>query len=103
MSHTPGPWRLLENIVITDCNNLKTNRTHGYGCGNNFIASLNDAEYHEYSSAAEQAANGHLIAAAPDLLEACKRTINAYRRGELINSNDAAFIDAVIANAEGRS
>lgn len=34
------------------------------------------------------------------MLEACKRTINAYRRGELINSNDVAFIDAVIANAE---
>ena len=109
MTHTPGPWRFLENIVITDCNNLKTNRTHGYGCGNNFIASLNDAEYHEYSSAAEQSMNGHLIAAAPDLLLAGKHL--AVKLSELYHlldkkpSNCQAIRDfmAVVAKAEGRS
>lgn len=100
MGHTPGPWRFFENIVVTDCNNLKTNRTHGYGCGNNFIARLNDGEYHEYSSAAEQAANGHLIAAAPDLLDALRDMVSD--RNEL-NEGTIAFARWAIAKAEGRS
>ena len=99
MTHTPGPWRFLENSVITDCPNLKMNRTHGYGCGNNFIASLNDGEYHEYSNAVEQAMNGHLIAAAPDLLLALKM---AQFWLDIDGRYDMQQINAAIAKAEGR-
>ena len=105
MTHTPGPWRFLENSVITDCPNLKMNRTHGYGCGNNFIASLNDGEYHEYSNAVEQAMNGHLIAAAPEMLEALKEAeaelvsvFKSVAAGSLVLRQ----IRAAIAKAEGR-
>lgn len=45
-------------------------RTYGYGNDNNFVADLNDGEYHEYASKVEQDANGRLIALAPEMAEA---------------------------------
>ena len=94
MTHTPGPWYAVDNgpyISIRTADWLYAPSVADV-CSSKFLEDGDNSK-----------ANAALIAAAPDLLEACKRTINAYRRGELINSNDAAFIDAVIANAEGRS
>ena len=94
MTHTPGPWYAVDNghyIDIKISDNIYAPSVADV-CASKFLEGGDNSK-----------ANASLIAAAPDLLEACKRTINAYRRGELINSNDAAFIDAVIAKAEGRS
>jgi len=69
VKHTPGPWESHGSFVITTAD-VPSGRTFGYGCGNRFICDLNDGEYHEYDSVAEQEANARLIAAAPDLFEA---------------------------------
>lgn len=70
MGHTPGEWKYNGYDVVTGAI-VAEKRTWGYGCDNDFICDLNDGEYHEYSSKEEQDANGRLIAAAPNLLEAC--------------------------------
>ena len=73
--HTPGPWITGYSQVVTEYNPTEK-RTYGYGCGNDFICDLNDGEYHEYVNMEEQAANARLIAAAPQLLEACEAALN---------------------------
>jgi hypothetical protein len=74
---TPGPWRtedcysgVTTNVVCAD------RRTHGYGCGNDFICDLNDGDYHEYMSIGEQKANAEFIANAREDLP---RLLTAYR------------------------
>ena len=58
--HTPGPWSFYD-----DSNNGKTNRVEIVAIGKT-VARI----YH--SVPAEDLPNARLIAAAPDLLEACK-------------------------------
>lgn len=72
MEHTPGPWKVDENGkgVIAPETKPGSIRTFGYGCSNNFICSLDDGEYHNYSNPKEMKANALLISFAPDLLEA---------------------------------
>lgn len=63
--HTMNPdTKKMEPVIYTD-----EPRTHGYGCGNQFVCDLNDGEYHEYTNPAEQAANAALIALAPEMAE----------------------------------
>jgi len=74
--HTPGPWVAEKDgySVVTTAT-VAANRVHGYGSGPDFVCSLNDGEYHEYSDAAEQLANARLISAAPDLLAVARAWI----------------------------
>jgi hypothetical protein len=69
--HTQGPWKVCAtgSRVTTTSVNIPDFRTHGYGCGNDFIADLDDGEYHEYTNDREMRANARLIAAAPELLK----------------------------------
>lgn len=60
---TQGPWVADEHAFsVTLGYNPDHKRTHGYGCGNNFVCDLNDGEYHEYYREAEQRANADFIA-----------------------------------------
>lgn len=84
--HTKGPWKVEADsdgqemrIIAPQISYIaqpgERLRTHGYGCGNNFICDLNDMEYHEYTDIEEQRANGDLLADAwqlPDLQKEIK-------------------------------
>ena len=97
---TPGPWAIDFSSVISKADALPAGRVHGYGCGNDFVADLNDGEYHEYTDRDEQDANAHLIAAAPDLYEALEECLNAEmaRRKKLKDGAPASeYSDARIA------
>lgn len=87
---TPGPWeydgygsvlwpdapRRPKHVENPDTKKMEPvtyadePRTYGYGCGNNFVANLNDGEYHEYTDKGEQVSNAKLIALAPEMAEA---------------------------------
>ena len=95
--HTKGPWMSFYDgtLVIAE----------GDGA---CVASLRDTEV---ETIAERRANAHLIAAAPELLEALKHVVAAERA--FIEDTSAAWDDevgkaviaaeAAIAKAEGRS
>lgn len=60
---TPPPWVADEKGYDVSLGYTpECGRTHGYGCGNNFVCSLNDGEYHEYYDESEQRANAEFIA-----------------------------------------
>lgn len=92
--HTPGPWsvRCAPNHWMVDA---------GFRTGN--IATINNGRV-------QQKHNAHLIAAAPEMLEAlkmareciawCRKHHPDAQKGEGVPAE--AFIDAAIAKAEGR-
>lgn len=66
--HTPGPWTYTRTgSKVSTVAEHAEKRTYGYGCDNDFIADLNDGEYHEYEDLQEQLANAKLIAQAPEI------------------------------------
>lgn len=95
--HTPGPWA-----------------THGSGncpCGMVFGPDGNvlvhHAVTHEWADfipvEAQQIANARLIAAAPELLEACKALLALYQANGMPNSGGSyEMAKAAIAKAEGK-
>lgn len=85
-AHTPGPWTLGSRVVSAD--------THD--TFNVAVALLSSAREAPELSRDERAANGRLIAAAPDLLAACERVIDALKDHVLI----AASLDG--ARTQGR-
>ena len=93
---TPGPWVVDFGSVISCAQNLPDGRAHGYGCGNNFVADLNDGEYHQYSDQGEQDANASLIAAAPDLYKALDRMV---REAQLDKLEKWSGWDGLIRNS----
>ena len=95
---TPGPWRtedcysgVTTNVVCAD------RRTHGYGCGNDFICDLNDGEYHAYMSIGEQKANAEFIAHAREDLP---RLLAAYR--ELKSENERLKTAVYLVHVSGQ-
>lgn len=61
--HTPGPWSILDGAILSD-------KINAYG--NFHIARFDRGDD---PNTAEDYANARLIAAAPDLLEACKKYV----------------------------
>ena len=94
MKHTPGEWRVIaHSIIIADESGI----CKLFGEGMNF---------------GEQIANARLIAAAPDLLAACKSA--RFEMAGLVNQFGLGFtkpeehpviarLDAAIAKAEGEA
>lgn len=85
--HTPSPWTFNAERLTVDAGGIP----------------VADVRCSEIADEAVEP-NGYLIAAAPDLLEACKRMVDFEQR--LLCSNDggpalAADIRAAIAKAEG--
>jgi len=82
-THTPGPWTFRGPIVFSD-----------FSC----VASC-DFGASQTVPVSEAEANARLIAAAPELLEACRQALFA------IPTTHGAFqtIAAAIAKAEGRA
>ena len=98
MNHTPGPWTkqggYLTIYTLTDCATNAIAHTLHHANSNGSTVTREQAE-----------ANANLIAAAPDLLAACKR-IEAWfdgciGRGELRPNVELDAIRAAIAKAWG--
>lgn len=92
--HTPGPWR------YDRCNGSPTTGEHMIAGGKpGYLAEVRDC------GSGDVSANARLIAAAPDLLEACKRMIGSL--GVMVcdadSCGDIVFARAAIAKATGET
>jgi hypothetical protein len=84
MKHTPGPWKVLkqnENLFITE---------------DIFIVASAWTGVYKNETTDDAEANAHLIAAAPELLEACKALANVISGwdGEWQRQCGSDFVDA---------
>lgn len=87
--HTPGPWHQNGSVVWSSGTKDRGN-----------IATC-DLRVGTHINIDQNVANARLIAAAPDLLAACKRVRDDLDAGEHPGPF-AAILDAAIAKAEGR-
>lgn len=92
--HTPGPWSIGDENNA--CCDVLLGTEHNLTCSmdrrdNNTCA--------EVISRAEMLANAHLIAAAPDMLEALKDSREALRRAG--TAGELMVVNAAIAKATG--
>lgn len=93
--HTPGPWEADKSRFRHD-NSIPIKYKDG------FVASALD--FNKYDRDSEVEANAQLIAAAPDLLEACRKALNllwakgANRTGE--QYPDKASVHAMLTHTE---
>ena len=102
MGHTPGPWTFGEG---RDNRHYEVDQM---GTGGGAWSSICEVAANTLGSrevtAAEAEANARLIAAAPDLLAACKRVLLAeewsYTGDRLSSSERAEILRAAIAKAE---
>lgn len=83
-THTPGPWEAGNSRIFSQLHEIAEVKRPATR-GNDYAASVRATD--------EQEANMRLIAAAPDLLEACKDVLAIW---------DRARLEAAIAKAEGR-
>lgn len=95
--HTPGPWEYLTETTYAEDypysvghkvkvgQELLTVGCHGYG----------------WEPGEEMAANAQLIAAAPELYEACKEFVRKCECGEARSHRSYAQMKAALAKAEG--
>lgn len=92
--HTPGPWRLMNSSKAGFLNVYTTHQT-GELEATDFICEIGPGARNE----GEINANARLIAAAPELLEACK----AVSRLDYLQEHNAlaAQVKAAIQKAEG--
>lgn len=103
--HTPGEWRA--GIEGDDCYPTPEEDSLEIACVPHntfdaidvFCASRDGGE----ASYAEHVANARLIAAAPDLLAACKRAEAAYGAGNWAGEEIGEQLQAAIAKAEGHN
>jgi hypothetical protein len=90
MSHTPGPWTLGRFGSIQS--SVGRPAFKGTAYPQIALATLDDR------GEEERDANARLIAAAPQLLAACKAALGAFERNDCIDWND---LTRAIAKAEG--
>ena len=85
--HTPAPWIINGSAIEA-----------------NPVGALATCIAHVYNESDEHAANARLLAAAPELLEACKRaqTAFAFDQGGKARRETMAQLKAAIAKAEGK-
>ena len=91
-THTPGPWESIGARICTEGNDRERR----------VIARM---EPFDLNKMAERDANARLIAAAPDLLDACKAILTLLEQGQadtLTLEHDGAYLRESIAKAEGR-
>jgi hypothetical protein len=105
---TPGPWRVEEACGSNGQVCFVTIVQHGVPLYRGSVATVTDAEHMGGITVAERNANACLIAAAPDLLEACQTVLAGFDRGIAVDANTvnglvAARLRSAVAKAEGRS
>jgi hypothetical protein len=108
MNHTPGPWKVYdpENLapyVGTMSKNPNKGWDHDTIC--NLYEDVADAyERPEYQAIKNAKANGQLIAAAPDLLEAIKTLLGETEDSDYMTASEKnAKARAAIAKATGET
>lgn len=84
MEHTPGPWKQNKEALIA------------INKGTKHIAMVN----YDSEGVARCEANANLIAAAPDLLYACKLALGAFTKQVCI---DWSVLEKAIRDAEGEA
>ena len=86
-THTPGPWR----TPISDRNGFLLVTTAPGWKGNNMLGRFRP---HKGGFALSAEANAHLIAAAPDLLAALKRSVDAMEamKAEILRVTGNSFL-----------
>ena len=100
MKYTPGPWEVAEPHV--DSGAMQIGSSKDYVC---MIYSNPNDEVGAEQNKIEELANANLIAAAPDLLEACKSVVQWHREhdsgeGELFGLDFVTTCIAAIRIAE---
>ena len=107
IEHTPGPWAVEDPMgaeiglsIVQD--GLKTYEWEFIAMACQSTAGDERMGRQRFISPEEQEANAHLIAAAPDLLEACRLLIGADGEGMMFSDRVNKARHA-IAKAEGRS
>jgi hypothetical protein len=111
MKHTPGPWEVSQEIpnsvVIIALWSDKVTPGNTATFGDYRGAHICELEYNSGVPTKEQAeANACLIAAAPDLLEACKNALESVKYAQNNTGADFMFntseiLKQAIAKAEG--
>lgn len=97
-AHTPGPWRVVKGDN-GDADGWNVHHELGWPHDVSQVAETSDYPYF----AIKNEADAHLIAAAPDLLEALKKVIENHCGLERIFCSTCTPARRVIAKAEGRS
>lgn len=95
--HTPGPWRVTNSVLVMD----KTNRVVA-DCNIDFSGKT------PLKTGLENAANARMIAAAPELLAACKQFVKFANGGKhpkwksYLNTIAGYKMEEAISKAEGK-
>lgn len=107
IGHTPGPWEPCYHWRHPNCP-CGTHRGYVWdSTGDRVIAQMgcdrSDGEQvYDEPGKQEARANAHLIAAAPDLLAACKAALGAFEFNHCINWDDLRrAIEKAEGNADG--
>lgn len=107
MSHTTGPWKIRINGTLTGRGPEVYKEGAHFDDGGEFVvadcgcmeATQGLKRWKRLPDAEEIEANARLIAAAPDLLEACKVALDSLNMGSTLG---APILERAIAKAEGK-
>lgn len=80
--HTPGPWFVDDNNNIWRRNPIELYENGGGVAGDKPLACCNQGWYGEGQVGFPVRANAQLIAAAPEMLEALKKALDALERAD---------------------
>lgn len=97
MSHTPGPWKVMD--IVRAFPGIEAERSSIVVFGDEGEDSGVRGKTRD-----ERMANARLISAAPDLLEACKQALDSITdaSGLWTNPHLGKLLTAAIAKAEGQ-
>lgn len=106
MTHTPGPWKAVPNPMRSDGYFVVRDGAPQYYVG---VADLSGKPIEQLPPAVipmqVPEADAHLIAAAPDLLAACRAFVIAHEQSLQLEKTDVALrlARAAILKAEGKA
>lgn len=96
LSHTPGPWRVMPGQMIFSGDSMRVCDIRGWG----HLTGSGAMNLPSDQAAVIQDANARLIAAAPDLLAACKMIASFAVSWQPLTPGDIRIVTEAIAKAE---
>lgn len=107
VKHTPGPWHFVEEnagLMMDHGYGILYGEPDAWGWEQNLYVSVGcSLNVERKLGKGAAAANARLIAAAPDMLAACKEFIRKVEAGEAKSKRSYAQMKAAVAKAEGWS
>lgn len=95
--HTPGPWEAGRRDMSTLVDGYPSKWIYGGKDCQRYVAAASSVDTQNWD---EVMANARLIAAAPDLFEACKNMVKQAREGEISDWHEAIeVIEAALTKA----